>query len=250
MNITTVSAAFKEKKATVMNTKVLRKVSEMSYVIGDESMVTILEVEENVKLNEDSFIKLVKPFIKKNVIEKNPKFNIVKGKAFDCTFEANDIEAACLASGKVKEELNLLDVESFATSKLIPCLTLKVCAVSKPYNGKFAEFRNVFTKDITGSKVTVVLYKRLKDSCEFGKVYDFHKLKKTDYKGQGEINCRLSSLSDTRVDEVFGERKRKFDSVNVGDDYIVGDFVGEYKNRLFNWSERLACAVTELSVHY
>ena len=61
---------------------------------------------------------------------------------------------------------------------------MKVCAVSKPYNGKYSEFRNGLTRDITVNKVTVVLYSKLKYSCEFGKVYDFHKLKKVTIMGK------------------------------------------------------------------
>ena len=227
MNITTVSVALNEKTAGVMNTKVLQKISQNSYVIGDESMVAIFEVEENISLKEDSFIKIVKPYIKENIIQKNRKFNIIKGKHFAYDFKPEDIEALSVGYDKADKELELNDVEKFATSKTIASLTLKVCSVSKPYTGKYSEFRNILAKDKKGSKVTVVLYKKLKDCCKMGKVYDFYKLRKTDYKGEGETNCRLSSLSDTRVEEVFGTRMAQFETVDVGDDFVVGDFVGK-----------------------
>ena len=227
MNITTVREALNDKKAAVMNIQVLRKLSQTSYVIGDESMVAIFEVEEAISLKEDSFVKIVKPCIKENIIQKNPKFSIIKGKVFKHNFQPKDIEAICLGYGKAEKELKLIDVETFAASKTIPSLTLKVCSISKPYNGKFSEFRNIIAKDKTSNKVTVVLYKKVKDSCELGKVYDFYKLKKTDYKGEGETNCRLSSLSETKVEEVFGKRKAQFETVSIGDDFVVGDFVGE-----------------------
>ena len=228
MNITSISFAMTEKKATVMNIKVLRKVSQTTYVIGDTTKIAILEVDEKIILKEETFVKLVKPIIKDNAILMNSKFSIIKGKYFQHDFKANDIETACQDSGKASEELKLIDIENVAVAKTIPCLSLKICAVSKPYNGKFSEFRNILAKDLAGSKVTVVLYKKLKDSCQMGKVYDFYKLKKTDYKGEGETHYRLSSLAETKVEEVFGARSGKFDAVNVGDNFVVGDFLGMY----------------------
>ena len=227
MNITTVKSALAEEKAAVMNIKVLRRISSTSYVIGDESAMAILEVEDTAAIKEGMFVRLVKPSIKDNTIHKNSQFNILKGKYFKDDFQSKEINAICTKYGKADNSVKLMDVKDMDPCSIVSSMTLKVCSVSKQYREKFSEFKNILAKDVTGDKVTIVLYKKLKDSCELGKVYDFYKLKKTGYKAEGENNYRMSSLSDTKIDEVFGERMAKFDAVNVGDDVVVGDFVGK-----------------------
>ena len=233
MSINDVKSALAEEKAAIMNVKVLRRISSTTYVIGDKSAMAILEVEDTAAVKEGNFIKLVKPSIKDNIIHKNSKFNILKGKCFKHDFQSEDVDAICKKHEKTDNSVKLMDVQNKHPSSIVPSLTLKVCSVSKPYKGKFSEYKNILAKDVTGDKVTIVLYKKLKDSCELGKVYDFYTLKKTDYKAEGENNYRMSSLSDTKIEEVFGERMAKFDAVNVGDNVVVGDFVGKYILSIF-----------------
>ena len=238
MSTTSISDALKEKKATIINIKVLRKISETAYVIGDPSGQAILEVDGKVSLKEDTFVKLVKPSFSNNAILMNQSFKIVKGKYFEHTFEPKAIDKMCENSGKASQEVNLLDIEEMKIGVQVPCLTLKVCAVSKPYTGKFSDYRNVQVKDFEGSKVTIVLYRNLKDSCQVGKVYDFYKLKKTNYKPEGEKICRLSSQSLTKIEEAAGIRIAKFEDVSIGDQCISGEFVGNFVNtvsHLHNW---------------
>ena len=216
-------------KVKLLNVKVLRKINSNTFLVGDISAMSILSDINKPKiiLEEGNFVKIIKPDIKDGKIFCNKSFGFVKGTSFDFEFDSDDMDKMLLTATKNEEVKQLSDFDHISTSQYIPCITLKVCSVSRPYIGKFSEYKNVICKDISDSKVTITLYKNLKNSCQQGAVYEFRNLKKSSYKAPGEAHFRLSSTSTTKVETVGSHVASGFDNISIGDGVCVGQFIGK-----------------------
>ena len=233
MNIDTLKKALENEKTTILNLQVLRKISSNTFLVGDSSAIAILTDPRKTKVTlvEGAFVKIIKPLIKEGKLICNEKFSLVRGSKFEFKFDETDIEN-CISTATGGEQISQLsDFDHISASQNIPNITLKVCSVSRPYVGKYSEYRNIIAKDISGNKVTVTLYKKMKESCQQGDVYTFQKLKKTDYKAADEVYFRLSSTSVTTIEKLGAYQAKNFEKILIGDGACEGQFVGK-KQRL------------------
>ena len=178
MNIYNLKQALESEKVTILNVKVLRRMSPNMFIIGDDSAIAILSDPKKAKLglDEGAFVKIIKPTIKGDQVICNDKFGFARGTNFEYRFDEVAIDE--LSPTVIGEQIiqQLSDFDHIPSNQTIPNITLKVCSISRPYTGKYSEFKNIIAKDISGNKVTVTLYKKLKDFCEQGGVYTFQKL--------------------------------------------------------------------------
>ena len=229
MNIESLKMALAKEKATLLNLKVLRKISSNTFLVGDASAMAILSDpnKAKVKLNEGDFVKIIKPVIKEGKVICNDKFGLVRGTHFQCENKETDIEEFTKTISDIEKIPELADFANISAFQHIPKIVLKICSISRPYTGKFSDYRNIIAKDISGNKVTVTLYKKLKDFCQQGDVYVFLKLKKSDYKASSETFNRLSSTSMTEIEKVGIHHTKQFQQITVGDEAFDGQFVGK-----------------------
>ena len=229
MNIDTLKKALENEKTTILNLQVLRKISSNTFLVGDSSAIAILTDPRKTKvtLDEGAFVKIIKPLIKEGKIICNEKFSLVRGSSFEYEFDETDIENYISTATGGEQISQLSDFDHISASQNISNITLKVCSVSRPYVGKYSEYRNIIAKDISGNKVTVTLYKKMKESCQQGDVYTFQKLKKTDYKAVDEVYFRLSSTSVTTVEKLGPYQAKSFEKIPIGDGACEGQFVGK-----------------------
>ena len=216
-------------KGKILNVKVLRKINSNNFLVGDISAMSILSDVNKPKINleEGKFVKIIKLDIKDGKIFSNKSFGLVKGTPFNFEFDSDNMDKVLSSATKNEEVKQLSDFDHISTSQYIPCITLKVCSVSRPYTGKFSEYKNVICKDISDKKVTVTLYKNLKDSCQQKAVYEFKNLKKSGYKAPGEDHFRLSTTSMTKVETVGSHLASGFENISIGDGVCEGQFIGK-----------------------
>ena len=210
-------------KAKILNVKVLSQITKEKFIIGDASLITVLEVRNlpKISLKVNSFIKLLKPIFEDEKLLLNEELKFLKGTPFDTEFDGKTISE--IESQNDKQPRKTLQQIHPQPGNKIDVIDLKVCTVSQPFSGKFSTYRNLICKDYEGTKISVTLYRNMIDSCIQGQIYNFENLKVSPYQGPQDAFHRLQSNSFTRIHKADSQVLDLFDN----DLWQVRDFISK-----------------------
>ena len=214
-------------KAKILNVKVLSQITKEKFIIGDASLITVLEVRNlpKISLKVNSFIKLLKPIFEDEKLLLNEELKFLKGTPFDTEFDGKTISE--IESQNDKQPRKTLQQIHPQPGNKIDVIDLKVCTVSQPFSGKFSTYRNLICKDYEGTKISVTLYRNMIDSCIQGQIYNFENLKVSPYQGPQDAFHRLQSNSLTRIHKADSQVLDLFDNVLLGDFSVKGSVAGK-----------------------
>ena len=181
-NTANLADAKKLGKAKVLNVKVLSKITKDKFVIGDASLITLLEIRDlsKISLEVNSFVKLLKPTFEDERLILNQDLKFLKGLPFDFVFDKKTILNLENQNNKQSNK-TLQQLSPILPGTKIDFIDLKVCTISQPFTGKFSTYKNLICKDHEGTKISVTLYRNLIDFCTQGQIYNFENLKVSNY---------------------------------------------------------------------
>ena len=224
----------KVEKVNTLEVKILKIVSKVHYIVGDETSHTLLESDQYLK--EGSAYKLIKPSYGYSKLRKNPKFAAIKVERKMRTKEliAED-EQVLIGSIKHDEKKashkifsDFGSVEAQGVGSITEEITLMVVSKSRVINGKYGIYRIVDCKDVKNQKNSVNLYKSLQNVVEVGEVYIFTKLKVNNFKKEDQDFHRIATTHASRIlnEGKQGQDEFKKAGVMIGDKGINGTIIG------------------------
>ena len=240
-------------KISVLDIKVLKKISDDHYIVADETDQILFESEQNLK--EESCYKLIKPVYLANKLTKNSKFAAVKlqKKLNTPVLKQPDVKSflATLETGKEKGESkienNFESTEDLGVGGIVKDITLIVTNKSSVIAGKFGSYRIVTCKDIKNQKNSVNLYRSCLNMVEVGEIYRFTNLKVSNFIKDDEKFHRLGTTYSSRIVKASAGDENEFTKVGViiGDEAAMGTIIGISELKVYESCEDCWCRVDD-----
>ena len=180
----------KERIETTLNLKVIHKLNNNMYVVGDETDNTLLETNQD--LDDEIVYKILKPKFIDDRLHAHPNFKLLKTKLslkikslsqleLDGYLEISSQHA--VAETLKKEDFkNFSKCETFEVNKTIEMITLLIISKSRDIEGRFGKYNIITAKDFDGQKNSVNIYHDKAKIVQTGKILTFTILKKTNFK--------------------------------------------------------------------
>ena len=209
---------------TTLDLKIITKITNNIYVVGDETGSALLETSQD--LQEGTVYKILKPFFTNDTFQANPKFKILKTKKTLMTKSLTEKEfkkyQEMASEKKVTENIRTADLmnfdkcESFNENKPIETITVLIISKSRDIEGKYEKYNIVTAKDCEGKKNSLNIYHDKNGIVRIGKLLTFIMLKKTAFKPNDQEFHRLATSYQTRIFEAKEQEKNKFKNVFLG----------------------------------
>ena len=240
-------------KVSVVEIKVLKKISDDHYIVADETDQMLLESEQNLK--EESCYKLIKPVYEANKLAKNSKFAVVKlQKKLNTAALKEQVVKSFLAKletvqdkGESKIENHFELIEDLGVGGIGKEITMIVTNKSSVIAGKFGSYRIVTCKDIKNQKNSVNLYRHCLNMVEVGEIYRFTNLKVSNFKKDEEKYHRIGTTGSSRIIKASAEEEKEFAKVGVmlGDEAAKGTIIGISELKVYESCEDCWCRVDD-----
>lgn len=120
--MTDIASAISEKHAKILNVKVVAKIGDKMFVIGDPSGIGALNIPEEMKApgpKTGQFVKIIKPEVEQNIFTLNRKFVLLKGKEFELEIKYDEIEKLEKKFGKT-EAISLKVMQTLKPGDTVP----------------------------------------------------------------------------------------------------------------------------------
>ena len=215
-----------ERIETTLDLKIITKITNNIYVVGDETGSALLETSQD--LQEGTVYKILKPFFTNDTFQANPKFKILKTKKTLMTKSLTKKEfkkyQEMASEKKVTENIRTADLmnfdkcESFNENKPIETITVLIISKSRDIEGKYGKYSIVTAKDCEGKKNSLNIYHDKNGIVRIGKLLTFIMLKKTAFKPNDQEFHRLATSYQTRIFEAKEQEKNMFKNVFLGDE--------------------------------
>ena len=219
-------------KVNMLEVKVVKKVSENCYIVGDQKGNMLLDSEQSLK--EGTVYKLIKPLFENMKLRRNPKFAAIKMEKDIKTKTLEEGEEDILCENIKEPKLlpktnnNFKLVDALGVGNVADELKVMVVSRSSVIAGKFGDYRIITCKDIMNQKNSINLYRNLMNMTEVGKVYTITKIKVSGFKkGDDEFN-RVSTSYSSRIIHGTADDKIEFEraGVTLGDRAARGTILG------------------------
>ena len=240
-------------KISVLEIKVLKKISDDHYIVADETDQMLFESEQNLK--EESCYKLIKPVYKANKLTKNSKFAAVKlqKKLNTTVLKQPDVKSFLdkleTVQGKEesKIETHFESIEDLGVGGIVKEITLIVTNKSSVIAGKFGQYRIVTCKDIKNQKNSVNLYRNCLNMVDVGEIYKFTNLKVSNFKKEDEKYHRTGTTYSSRITKASAVDEKEFTKMGVmlGDEAAKGTIVGISELKVYESCEECWCKVDD-----
>ena len=238
-------------KVSMIDPKVIEKVSEDHYIVSDGKDHIVLVSEQ--KLQKNSSYKLIKPSYTETELRKNPKFAVVKIekeiKTKVLKNEERDNLLRHISREIVKNEIknDFEFVDALGVGGIASEIKLLVVTRSSVIPGKFGNYRIVTCKDIKNQKNNINLYKDLGNNVQVGEIYQFTQLKVNNYKRDEDNFNRIGTTGASRIIQASEEDKILFKNakVTLGDNNATGIIIGISELNIYNSCIECWCKVEE-----
>ena len=225
----------KENVETTLDIKIVTKIHDSLYIVGDESENVLLESSQT--LQESMTYKLLKPRFLNDKLHDNPKFKILKAKTSiqTKTLTAKEIkyynEIANIEPKKKKSDqkvilTNFTDCETLTEKDRIEKLTVLIISKSGDIEGKFGKYHIVTAKDYEGKKNSLSIYHDKTKKVQPENLITLTALKKQSFKKADEEFHRLGTTWKTQIFEAIEEEKEQFKNVMLGDEKTRVNILG------------------------
>ena len=219
-------------KVNMLEVKVVKKVSENCYIVGDKKGNMLLDSEQSLK--EGTVYKLIKPMVENMRLRKNPKFAAIKMEKDLKTkiLEQGEEDKLCESIGevkflsKIKSSFKLVD--ALGVGSVADEIKVMVVSRSSVIPGKYGKYRIITCKDVMNQKNSINLFKSLMNRVEIGKIYTITKIKVCDFKKEDDEFNRVSTSYSSRIINGTADDKIEFEiaEVTLGDKAARGTILG------------------------
>ena len=236
-------------KKLIVYVKVIKKISDISYIVGDNTEI-IHMTTTGVNLNESDSISIIKP-----KFEKNQLITTIKPQKEKENFKLILSKKAKLKIKEIEERINLAptstqllkDVGKLKANMIVPDILLKVVHI--PYIQTVKQSSTVVgpkkiitVKDKSGDINRISLFQEVLVEC--GKIYLFSRLQVNGVKKiKNERYLRLRTRTETRIKPCTSNDQMHFNSVFLGDGILKGKILAVFLGHQF-----LACPECRTSI--
>ena len=219
-------------KVNMLEVKVVKRVSENCYIVGDKKGNMLLDSEQYLK--EGTVYKLIKPLFENMRLRRNPKFAAIKIEKDmkTKTLEHGEEDKLCknIKEPKLLPKIsnNFKLVDALGVGSVADEIKVMVVSRSSVIAGKFGEYRIITCKDVMNQKNSINLYRNLMNVTEVGEIYTITKIKVSGFKkGDDEFN-RVGTSYSSRIIHGTADDKLEFEraEVTLGDKAARGTILG------------------------
>ena len=222
-------------KSSMITVKLVKEISANSYIIADETMVAILDINDAPShaklLNTGSWYKLIKcqkednSTIKINKTFKPVKSN-VKNELEDISSKVKRLEDILVSSSSSKKYEDFQNISSKKNQSKIDKITVKVITKSKVITTSKGNYQICNIKDSVGNTSSINLYSKYLHSLEPFKIYTLTCLRKGEVQKNDETKMRLHTTNFTKIENGNIEDSLNFQHIGNGDKSITGVVIG------------------------
>ena len=221
-------------KSAYLNIKVIKKISDSTFIIADSSKVLVLDTSNHPThgktLNEGLWYKLIKCTIGENgKVVTNKSFKPLKSqssqKIGDISSKVHELEMKI----RVSTSSNILsfdDIERMENNAKINQITFKVISKSKIISSKYGNYQICNLKDFTGKKTSLNVYSKFIDKLEPYCIFTVKNLRRGSLTKDGNMEMRLHTTNYTLIDEGSSDDVELFKTVRNGDATVEGKLIG------------------------
>ena len=227
----TIIKLIRGEKVNVLHINVIEKISKSKYIVGDQTGMAVMTVDEEThqkQVEVGKGVRIMKPKkIDQNVIATNAKIIPSKTKPLLMTVDDKRRKELKGLAGKmstVDPGTAFNDIkENFGENAVVGQILAYVTSVSKVIEGKYGNYQIVNLRDCIGSKVSINLYTKYVNAVEVNKVYRIEKIKKTAI--NDDSGLRLATTNYTKIDDASTEETDLFKNTKIADKSIEGTCV-------------------------
>ena len=240
-------------KVSVLDIKVIKKISDDSYIVGDEKDHVVLVSDQS--LTDNAVYRLIKPSYDDMKLRKNPKYGVVKlerqiktkdlKKEDEEKLSAGIKKTGEMSSNKISNDFE--SVDALGVGSLTAEIKLMVVNKSSLIAGKFGKYRIVTCKDIKGKKNSLNLYRKLVDMVNVGEIYVFTKIKVSDFKKEDDDFNRIGTTFSSRITKASQQDKQLFEDAKVMlcDSVVKGTIIGISELNIYESCMVCSCKVDD-----
>ena len=219
-------------KVNMLEVKVIKKVSENFYIVGDKKGHVLLESEQGLK--EGTVYKLIKPLLENMGLRRNPKFAAIKMEKDIKTKTLNQGEEDKLCESIKKAKCvpkinnNFKLVDALGVGSVADRIKVMVVNRSSVIAGKFGNYRIITCKDVMNQKNSINLSKNLMNMVEVGEIYTITKIKVSNFKKEDTEFRRVGTTFSSKIIKGTADDKVEFEiaEVTLGDKAARGTILG------------------------
>ena len=221
-------------KIGVLDIQVIKQISEDSYIVGDKKDHIVLVSDQILETGYG--YRMIKPSYSEMTLRKNPKFAAIKlenkiptkalTKEDEETLRANITVPEKSSNKMIQNDFETVD--SLGVGGITNEIKLMVVQKSSIIPGKFGNYKIVTCKDIKNKKNNLNLYRNLLEMVDVGEIYNFTKLKVSNYKREEDEFNRVGTTYGSRITKGSAADVKEFKDakVRMGEHIVKGSIIG------------------------
>ena len=222
-------------KTSLITAKLMKQISETSYIIADESMVAILNIEDapshSKHLKTGCWYKLIKchktepSTLMLNKLFK-PVKTLMKDEIEDISPEIEELEKKAMEKANAKTYQDLQTITNKPNNTKIDKITVKVMTKSRVISTNKGNYQICNIKDVNGDTASINLYSNYLNCLEPFNIYTLTNLRKGEVTKNDKTQMRLHTTGFTKIEDGNMDDSINFQKIDNGDESITGEVIG------------------------